>query len=181
LDKIRFIDGLTRGSLGEAVLETPKASMMPAQAVDLSTLSSLLTAIETQMHSSSTSHLIVDDMGILLALGFDLHFILKFTLALRKLTTDNGMTLVIRVQKDGMDHDPALKHLIHHLINQSNIVLESVGLSTGISNDIDGQLCLRRGAKWIDCQTPFHPQTLHFKITDNNVRLIGRGLSSSVV
>ena len=61
----------------------------------------------------------------------------------------------------------------------ASFILQIQGLETGYSREVDGQVQLLRGPQLLDAE--FSPQSLHFKLTDTSVRLLGRGLSHGMV
>lgn len=61
----------------------------------------------------------------------------------------------------------------------SSLVLQVKGLDTGMSREIDGQVSLIRGP--LLGNSEFSPQSLHFKMMDSQIRLLGQGLSSAVL
>lgn len=75
--------------------------------------------------------------------------------------------------------DPTVQQeslFVRSLLHQSHFVLQTRGLSSGLSRDVDGQLSLGRGAL-VSREHPFLPQLLQYKLQDGGVKFFGKGLS----
>lgn len=174
--------------MGEDVKPFPKTSSVPTHAQSLSTFDSLLGLVdklEQILENNEKAWVIVDDVSVLLSIGYTYHQVRFFVNRLYSVCQRSNSSCAILIHKDGMSDDPDLHNLVHHVIYHSNFTVETLGLASGMSQDIDGQIALRRGPLYtIDTRAQvrvFHPQTLHYKIMENTVRFIGKGLSSGVL
>ena len=91
------------------------------------------------------------------------------------------MTLVHGDLADDDDHEDLNMTedtvLVRSLMHSSHFVLQTRGLKSGQSREVDGQISLGRGAL-LPRHHPFLPQILQYKVLDNGVRFFGKGLAT---
>lgn len=187
---ISFIDCVTKGYLGDDIaMEFPQTSIPPAHALgpefDLNHLYSLICA---EIPDDCGYWVIFDDLSIALALGIaDSSSLTRFLIKLRVKLEQTFGSLLILIHKDLLKAEPELEYLVNNVLLKSEFVVETSGLQSGFSKDIDGHVSIYRGylasvshesrMKFAD----FQPQALHYKIYDSDVRIIGKGLSQGFV
>ncbi len=130
--------------------------------------------------------LIIDDLSALNNYGHDLTAVVKFMLSIERFLDGIGSdtTFIRLLHADTYERDKQVKLMIDWAMNSSHYVISTCGLSSGHSNDIDGVLTVSRGPRFAFRTTTvkeFVPRSVHYKVIDTEVKLIGKGLSSAVL
>ncbi|XP_049827599.1 uncharacterized protein LOC126266943 [Schistocerca gregaria] len=116
---------------------------------------------------SGISHLslILDDVSVLLDIGWDLKQVISFLSRLRSLKL---ASMAVLTHTAGADTLTSL--LAAALIHSSDTAVSVLPLSTGVSADVSGTLIIRH------LQRPNNtPQTFHFRLTDRQVKVFAPG------
>ncbi|KAI8068378.1 hypothetical protein BC940DRAFT_299824 [Gongronella butleri] len=131
---------------------------------------------------ASDTMLILDDASVLLSNGFGLQPTVLFLQKLVGLMQSVNGTLVtlIHADEEGID-DPEQDALVKSTIQLSDLVLQVQALGSGLARDVHGQLCILYGPKNLAGTWPTQPQTLHYKILDNNAHFFPKGISQGVL
>lgn len=171
-----FVDGLTH--LTDYTNETPyppsKAPTAPTDTLDYKNkgsdvLKSFYLLIKGYMKPDSL--LILDDISVLLYNGFTLAQVTGLIARLNML--EGTLLTVMHADEEGAE-DEEQDGFIKNIIYGSNIVLQVQPLNSGLARDVHGQIDIIHGSKAMHVITP---QSMHYKILDNNVHFFAKGVS----
>lgn len=109
--------------------------------------------------------LILDDISVLLDVGWDLQQVLRFLSRLRSLKLASMAVLTHTAAAD-----PPTSLLASALIHASDTAVSVLPLSTGVSADVSGTLIIRHLQQPNDM-----PQTFHFRLMDRQVKVFSPG------
>jgi hypothetical protein len=175
-----FIDGLTH--LNGYSLETPyppsKAPTAPVDTLDYknksdNVLKSFYNLIKGYVKKDTL--LILDDISVLLYNGFEVGQVNSFILQLKSLIEkEQGTLLTVMHTDEECIEDIEQDNFIKNVIYGSNIILQVQPLNSGLARDVHGQLDIIHGSK---TNSKITPQSLHYKILDNNVHFFAKGVS----
>lgn len=172
-----FVDGLTH--LNDYTSETPyppsKAPTAPTDTLDYKNksdnlLKSFYLLIKQYINKPGTL-LILDDISVLLYNGFTLAQVSSLIARLNML--EGTLLTVMHADEEGID-DEEQDSFIKNIIYGSNIVLQVQPLNSGLARDVHGQIDIIHGSKATNYITP---QSMHYKILDNNVHFFAKGVS----
>lgn len=174
-----FIDGLTH--LNDYTNGTPyppsRAPTAPNGTLEHNDDNLRLFYSTIKSFVSQDALLIIDDLSVLLYNGFNgvPHFVTK----LQSLMNTVGGTLitVVHADEEGSD-DVEQDNFIKSVIYNSHLILQVQPLHSGLARDVHGQLDIVHGGKdTLNVQ----PQSLHYKILDNNVHFFAKGFEQNVL
>lgn len=181
--KFLFLDGLTH--LNEYTTETPyppsKAPTAPTNTLDHSKssqgnlLKTFYLLIKEYVSNKPNTLLILDDISVLLYNGFDIATTTRFILQLKALMESVQGTLltVMHADEEINQDDEEGDNFIKSVLYGSNLILQVQPLNSGLARDVHGQLDIVHGSKFANCT----PQSMHYKILDNNVSFFAKGVS----
>ncbi|KAG1136388.1 hypothetical protein G6F37_012740 [Rhizopus arrhizus] len=176
--KLLFIDGLTH--LNEYTNDTPyppsKTPTAPSGTLEYK--DDLKLFYKTiQNFVSQDVLLIIDDLSVLLYNGFKgvEHFVSKLKTMMEGV---NGTLLsVVHADEEGSE-DVEQDNFIKNVIYGSDLILQVQPLHSGLARDVHGQLDIIHGPQ---AALNINPQSLHYKILDNNVHFFAKGLQQNVL
>ncbi|CAO3617643.1 unnamed protein product [Cunninghamella echinulata] len=124
----------------------------------------------------------LDDISTLLSNGFGSNNIYIFIKKLKALIESMDSTLVtlIHVDEEGSD-DIEQDTFIKSIVQTSELVLQFQPLGSGLAKDVHGQLSIIYGPKYIPGTILTQPQSMHYKILDNNAQFFAKGISQGVL
>ncbi|KAI9306964.1 hypothetical protein BJ944DRAFT_286592 [Cunninghamella echinulata] len=125
---------------------------------------------------------ILDDISTLLSNGFGSNNIYIFIKKLKALieSADSTLVTLIHVDEEGSD-DVEQDTFIKSIVQTSELVLQFQPLGSGLAKDVHGQLSIIYGPKYIPGTTLTQPQSMHYKILDNNAQFFAKGISQGVL
>ena len=130
------------------------------------------------------SLLLIDDMSLLVHLGIppqELVWLMQYLQTLTCSTPEGKGCLASLIHRDKECEDNDLNFLMKNLQHKSDIILHVVGLPTGYSKEVHGQLHIR----WnnVEQTEPSITTTriVQYKIGDKNVSFFAKGMSSAVL
>jgi hypothetical protein len=176
-----FIDGLTH--LNEYTGETPyppsKAPTAPTNTLDYKNKQSNLLKsfyLLIKEYVKPNTLLILDDISVLLYNGYDIVQTSAFILQLKALVESvQGTLLTVMHADEETFEDVEGDNFIKNILYGSNLILQVQPLNSGLARDVHGQLDIVRGSKSIN--SALLPQSMHYKILDNNVHFFAKGVS----
>ncbi|CAO3626209.1 unnamed protein product [Cunninghamella blakesleeana] len=126
--------------------------------------------------------LILDDVNTLLSNGFGSNNVYIFIKKLKTLIESMDSTLVslIHVDEEGSD-DIEQDTFIKSIVQTSELILQFQPLGSGLAKDVHGQLSIIYGPKYIPGTISTQPQSMHYKILDNNAQFFAKGISHGVL
>lgn len=133
---------------------------------------------------SSPVSLVVDDLSVLMCLGFSVQSISEFIhycrVLLNEVSQSSGI-LITLVHNDADVGDEESLKLTKLLSYQADILIETAGLTSGFSKDVHGQMTVvHRG---LEHGTPGKRKatSVHYKVLDKAISLFPIGTSSAVL
>ncbi|XP_071854590.1 elongator complex protein 6-like isoform X2 [Apostichopus japonicus] len=147
------------------------------------TVSSLVSSHVRDSPSSPIS-VIIDDLSVLMALGFHVQAIAEFIhycrVTLKTLTQSSG-NLVSLVHNDIDVGDEDSLKLTNVLSHQADILIQIEGLTSGFSKDVHGQMTIINRSLQHNTPGRRKASSFHYKILDKTVSLFPIGTSSAVL
>ncbi|KAJ3046848.1 Elongator subunit elp6 [Rhizophlyctis rosea] len=157
----------------------PKASQTFVQSLYKTIATKLLDTRATEGYAISWS-LIFDDISLLLYSGIAVQDVLWLVGACRALIINLRGHLVVLSHADvTTTEDVEQTALNRSLGHMSDYMLEVRSLESGVTHGVTGQLSLMKGPLLDDPN--FHPQVLHYTITDSCVQFSAKGYSGGVL
>ncbi|ORX56949.1 hypothetical protein DM01DRAFT_1320069 [Hesseltinella vesiculosa] len=183
-----FLDGTTH--LNDYSLDTPYPPLntpsTPSDTLDGSkekTDACLQRFYQTiRQHIQPGTLLILDDASALLMNGFGVR---PVTLFLQKLsglmqTVEGTLIDLIHADEQGVE-DVEQDGFVKSVLQLSDLVLQVQALGSGFARDVHGQLSILYGPKFLPGTCSTQPQSMHYKIMDNNVTFFPKGVSQGVL
>ena len=127
---------------------------------------------------------LIDDLSILIQLGISPLNVVWFMKYLRNLTVchpESFGCLASFVHRDAEVEDDDINFVVKNLQHNCDIHLQVLGLPTGYSREVHGQLQVTRNFTQDHCNVMSSSRTVQFKIGDKNVHFFAKGTSSAVL
>ncbi|KAI8099646.1 uncharacterized protein BX664DRAFT_382158 [Halteromyces radiatus] len=182
--RLVFIDGVTH--LNEYSLDTPypplKTPTTPTDTLNNQDLKTFYMIIKQYIQQQEQPLLILDDVSMLLSNGFGLAETCTFINKLKVLmeSVDGTLISLIHTDEEGND-DIEQDAFVKSVIQSSEIILQVQPLGSGLAKDVHGQLSIIVGPKHLPRSINIQPQSMHYKILDNNVQFFAKGISQGVL
>ncbi|KAI8825211.1 uncharacterized protein EV422DRAFT_249913 [Fimicolochytrium jonesii] len=175
--KLTFIDALS-GLSGKR---------SPLARDETHVLRDLFTNIEAASHTSSGVHphklcLVIDDISAFSYCGIQANQTAAFiTNCLKLVSQTNGCFVGLLHDANALEKDlPDLSRLSKAILHKADYVLHVRMLESGATQGVDGQVSFCRGPL-LSRDVPFHPEVLHYQITDAHVQFFKKGFSKGLL
>ncbi|KAI8394134.1 uncharacterized protein BYT42DRAFT_553506 [Radiomyces spectabilis] len=186
-----FIDGLTHlTSYTDGTPYPPaRAPTSPADTLNGSKIpqnACLRTFYDViKRHVTDKQHplLIIDDASIFMLSGFGIGPVSMFINKLRVLmeSVDGTLMTIIHADEEGTE-DPEQDAFVKSVLSTAHLVLQVQALGSGLARDVHGQLSIIHGPKCLpQAANQIIPQSLHYRILDNNAHFFAKGISQGVL
>ncbi|CAO3597140.1 unnamed protein product [Absidia cylindrospora] len=138
--------------------------------------------IKSHIQQQQQPLLILDDASMLLLSGFGLENINAFINRIKSLlaSVDGTLVTLIHADEEGTE-DVEQDSFVKSMIQSSELVLQLQPLGSGLARDVHGQLSVVFGPKYLPGSIKTQPQSMHYKILDNNVHFFAKGISEGVL
>ncbi|XP_064636195.1 elongator complex protein 6-like [Lineus longissimus] len=133
---------------------------------------------QLQDSGNRKTHIIFDDISILLALGVESRSLMVFIDYLQTLLSSSGNVVVRGLMDEDMAEDELVAKYLYH---KSHATLVTRGLASGYCKDVHGQIEIK-----VKEPSAGHPQNqkstrMQYKVQDKNVHFFASGTSSAVL
>ncbi|KAG0164307.1 Elongator subunit elp6 [Apophysomyces sp. BC1034] len=132
------------------------------------------------------SLLVLDDASVLLFSGFGIRTISAFIKKLNAYMESIQGTLITVVHADEEGSEDVEQDMfVKSMVGSADLVLQVEALGSGLARDVHGQtdfvyqLSVVYGPKYAPGSTNTVPQSLHYKVLDNNVHFFAKGISQN--